>query len=62
MKLSPDKKNKIPYSITVTMQFPVYMSRNEEDDGAEIPEEIIKEGVLKAIENKEYDVQEDSME
>ncbi len=62
MKLKPDNKYKIPYSVTVTMQFQIYVSREEEDDGTEIPVEIIKESVLKAIEDKEYDIQEDSME
>ncbi len=62
MKLEPDKKNKIPYSVTVTMQFQVYMTRKEEDNGTEIPVDLVKQAVLQAVENGECDIQEDSME
>jgi len=62
MKLKSDKKNKIPYSVIITTQFVVYMTKKEEDDGTEIPEKIIKEAVLENIESGNYEVQEDLVE
>lgn len=62
MKTEPDKINRIPYSITVTLQFELFMTKKEEDEGIEIPQELVKQEVLKCIESGNYDVQEDSME
>ena len=62
MKLKSDKKNKIPYSVTITTQFVVCMTQEEEDDGTEIPEKIIKKAVLENIESGNYEVQEDLVE
>lgn len=61
MKLEPDNKHKIPYSATVTVQFELYMSKKEIEDGAEIPHELIVAGIVNRLGNKEYDVQEDEM-
>ncbi len=61
MKSEPDKMNKIPYSVVLTTQFIVYMTKEEEDNGDEIPEDIIKQSVLENIENGEYEVQEECL-
>ncbi len=62
MKIEPDKKNKLPYMITVTTQFELFMTQKEEGDGVVIPPELIKQEVTKRLETGEYDIQEDSME
>lgn len=40
----------------------VYMTKKEEDEGIEIPQELIQQETMKNISNGEYNVQEDSME
>ncbi len=62
MKTEQDKRNCIPYMITITTQFELYMTKKEEDDGVDIPQELIRESVMKNIDDGNYDVQEDSME
>ncbi len=36
MKTEADKKHNREYMIMVSVQFPIYFSKKEEDDGAEI--------------------------
>lgn len=62
MKTEPDKKNKFPYMITITTQFELFMTKKEEDEGVDIPQELIKQEVIKRLEAGEYDIQEDSID
>lgn len=62
MKIKSDKKYSREYIITVTVQFPLYFSKKEEDEGTEIPHELIKSEVEKCINSEEYDISEEPME
>lgn len=62
MKTEQDKRNNREYSITITIQFPLYLTKKEVEEGTEIPKKIISEEVMKCIENGEYDVNEEPME
>lgn len=62
MKMEEDKKYKTERMITVTLQFSLFMSKKECEDGTEIPHELVVAGVVEKLAGKEYDVQEDSME
>lgn len=61
MKVESDKKFNREYIITVTLQFPLYFSKKEEDEGTEIPYELIKSEVEKCVNSKEYDINEEPM-
>lgn len=62
MKAEQDKKYNKEYMITVTMQFPLYFSKKEEDNGTEIPHELIVSEVNKCLEAKDYSVEEENIE
>ncbi len=62
MKIEPDKRNRIPYTITITTQFELFMTKKEQDEGVDIPQDLIKQEVIKRIDAGDYEVQEDSME
>lgn len=59
MKTEKDKKNKNEYMITVTMQFSLFFTDKEVDEGTEVPHEMVVAGCVEQLANKNYDVQED---
>ncbi len=62
MKIEPDKKYKKEYMIMVNMQFPLYFSKKEEDEGIEIPHELVVSEVNKCLEAKNYSLEEEPAE
>ena len=62
MKIEADKKYKKEYMIMVSVQFPLYFSKKEEDEGAEIPHELVVSEVNKCLEAKNYNLEEENTE
>jgi hypothetical protein len=62
MKTEHEKRYKKEYMIMVNVQFPLYFSKKEEDDGVEIPHELIVSEVNKCLESKDYSIEEESTE
>jgi hypothetical protein len=61
MKMKRTGKYNTEYLIIVTTSFPLFFSRKEEDEGTIIPHDLIENQVMKQIKNKEYEVNEESM-
>ena len=62
MKTEADKKYNKEYMIMISVQFPLYFSKKEEDEGEEIPHELVVSEVNKCLEAKDYSIEEENTE